>query len=657
MKESTRRKLMPAIFDAIRTADLWEISRYENIMVSRYASSLLYAAAIANFIFRYFSASQGVWDSLWDSFAFIILGTAFHMTVQLGRDDRRISRIIGILSSVTLLYYTVRFYPLLGPSVWIAVFIQLILAMIRITKEMYFGIVTAALLANTYILLQINRGGYYDMPIVYYIVHSVLFALMLIVAAGVHKVNIDRYHNLEEEYRDLMDKKEKISALNEEITASHEEAKYMAYHDNLTGLPNRLLFYEQTDHAITLAKRSDMMIAVMFLDLDGFKNINDTLGHTMGDRLLVDISRRLRHTVRESDVVARIGGDEFIIMAEGIEDFDTIHYMAKKILDSFAKPFIFRHQEWFVSTSIGIAMYPSDGVNAVDLVKNADIAMYKAKENGKNQYILCSPQIKDMVLETMQLNNDLYRAMEHNELELYYQPQISSATGQIVGMEALIRWNHPELGLVSPARFIPIAEQSGLILPIGEWVISTACAQNKAWQDAGYPAVRMAVNISIKQLLNPNFIKQVTGVLDRTGLEPRYLGIDITESSALKKTDDISDTVQTLKDMGVRIAIDDFGIAFSALSYLKTIRADIIKINPTYVQGIKKDRTDEAITRSIIALAKAMGIHVIAEGVETIHQRDFLVQEMCDELQGFYFARPMPLYTMETTWKDMMRAG
>lgn len=651
-----KRKLMPAIFDAIRTADIWEISHYENIMVSKYATSLLHAAAIANFFVRYFSLSQGILESLWDSFAFLLLGMAFHYVLKIGLEDRRISQVVGILSFITLLYYTVRFYPLLGPAVWIAVFIQLILAMIRITKEMYFGVGAAALLANVYILLQFHQDHYSGMPALYYIVHSVLFALMLIIAAGVHKVNIDRYHNLEEEYQDLMETKDEISALNEEISASHEEAKYLAYHDNLTGLPNRLLLYEQTDHAITLAKRSDTMIAVMFLDLDGFKNINDTLGHTMGDRLLVDVSKRLKHTVRESDVVARIGGDEFIVMIEGIEEADTIHYMAEKILDSFSKPFVLRHQEWFVCTSIGIAVYPSDGINAVDLVKNADIAMYKAKENGKNQYILCSPQIKDMVVETMQLNNDLYHAMERHELELYYQPQFNSLNGQIVGMEALIRWNHSEFGLISPARFIPIAEQSGLILPIGEWVLKTACAQNKAWQDAGYPPVRMAVNTSIKQLQNPNFIKQVRGILEKTGLDPRYLGMDITEESTLKNSEDISHTLKTLKEMGIQLAIDDFGIAFSALDYMKIIPADIIKIDQTFVQGIKKDRTDEAITRSIITLAKAMGIHVIAEGVETMNQRDFLVREMCDELQGFYFAKPLPLDTMETMWRKQIKA-
>ena len=657
VKESTKKRLTPAIFDAVRTADLWEISHYENIMISRYASSLLLAAAVANFCFRFFSLSQGVMDSLWDSLAFILLGAAFHTVVRIGREDRWITRAEGVLSFVSLLYYTVRFYPLLGPAVWIAVFIQLILAMIRITKEMYYGVCAAALLSNIYIILQLHRGGSFDMPVVYYIVHIVLFVLMLIITAGVHKVNIDRYHNLEEEYEDLMQTKQEISALNEEITASHEETKYLAYHDNLTGLPNRLLLYEQTDHAITLAKRSDTMIAVMFLDLDGFKMINDTLGHTVGDRLLVEVSRRLRHTVRESDVVARIGGDEFIIMIEGIDEVDMIHYMAEKILKSYDKPFILQHQEWFVSTSIGIAVYPADGITAVDLVKNADIAMYKAKENGKNQYVLCSPQIKDMVLETMRLNNDLYLALDNHELELYYQPQICSSTGQIVGMEALIRWNHREFGLISPAKFIPIAEQSGLILPIGEWVLLTACSQNKTWQDAGYPPVRMSVNLSIKQLRNPNFICQIEGVLEKTGLDPRYLELEIKEGYAIKDQDDISRTLKDLKAMGILIAIDDFGIAYSTLTYLKVVPADIIKIDRTFIQGIKKSRTDEAITKSIITLAKNMGLHVIAEGVETMHQRDFLTEEMCDEQQGFYFSKPMPIDTLEKIWKERIKAS
>jgi len=655
VKESTRKKLIPGIFEAIRTADVWDIGHYENIMVSRYVSALLYGAAIVNFIVRHFFLAQGIGGSLLDSLAFILLGVSFRVIVKIGRDDRRISRIIGVLSFITLLYYTLRFYSLLGPAVWVAAFIQLILAMICITKAMYYGVCAAALLATLYILLPLHKGGYYDMPLMYHIVHSVLFVFMLILAAGVHKVNIDRYQSLEGEYQDLVQTKEEISALNEEITASHEETKYLAYHDNLTGLPNRLLLYEQTDHAITLAKRSDTMIAVMFLDLDGFKNINDTLGHTVGDRLLMEISRRLKHTVRESDVVARIGGDEFVIMIEGIDDVDTIHFMAEKILNCFDTPFVLHHREWLISTSIGIAVYPSDGMNAVDLVKNADIAMYKAKENGKNQYVLCSPQIKDMVLETMELNNDLYRALEGHELELYYQPQIRSDTGQIVGMEALLRWNHREFGMISPLKFIPIAEQSGLILPIGEWVLSTACAQNKAWQHAGYPPVRMGVNVSIKQLKNPNFVKQVGDILGKTGLDPRYLELELTEGCTLKDPAGIAQTLKALKKIGVQIAIDDFGIAYSALAYLKAVPADIIKIDQTFIQGIQKSRTDEAITKSIITLAKNMDIHVIAEGVETPHQRDFLTREMCDEMQGFYFSKPMPLDAMEAMWKDTIK--
>lgn len=294
-----------------------------------------------------------------------------------------------------------------------------------------------------------------------------------------------------------------------------EQIKHLAYHDYLTGLPNRLLFSDQLSHAIPLSDRMAKILAIIFLDLDSFKMINDTMGHAVGDQLLIEVSKRLVNTLRKSDVLARIGGDEFVILIENIEEIDSINAIANKILRSFTQPFKLDNQDYFITASMGVAIYPTDGINAEILIKNADIAMYTAKEKGRNQWVLCTPIMKNKVIETVKLSNQLYRAVDRGELELYYQPQINSVSNKIIGLEALIRWNHPVLGLVSPGKFIPIAEQTGLIHTIGEWLIRTACKQNKAWQNAGFAQIPVAVNLSVRQFQNSNIAAQIEGILIR----------------------------------------------------------------------------------------------------------------------------------------------
>lgn len=640
-------RIIPDILRAIREADLDKIGCYENIMVSMYSSSLLFAAAIANFTIRFFVLSQPVWPSLWDSVSLALLGAGFILSVRTKLSDNLASRIIAALSFITMLYYTIRFYDVVGPVVWIAIFLQMTLAMIRITKEMCYAVRASAVLSIAYILYHAAQSPPFQMTPINYIIFAVLSVLMMILAAGVHRVNVERYHNLEAHYQDIKQKKQEIYVLNNEITATNERTKCLAYHDSLTGLPNRLLLVEHIDHAISLASRLEKMVIVFFLDLDGFKMVNGTLGHGMGDALLIDVSERLSHSLRKSDTLARVGEDEFVIVVENIEFIDSIHLIGNKLLRCFEKPFLLNRQEWFVSASIGVSVYPTDGDSAEELMKNADLAMFRAKDRGKNQYVLCSPQIKASILETMKLNNHLYRALSEKQLELYYQPQVSCVTGQITGVEALIRWNHPELGIISPNKFIPIAEQSGLILSIGEWVILTACRQQKAWLDAGYPPIRVAVNLSVKQLQHPGIVKQVESILRETGLDPRHLEMEVTESYAMMKSQDIAAHLNAFKKMGVRIAIDDFGTQYSTMTYLKAIPADIIKIDKLFVKGITLSTTDEAIIKSMIVLARNTGLRVVAEGVETREQRDFLIREMCDEIQGFYYYRPMPLHELE----------
>ncbi len=451
--------------------------------------------------------------------------------------------------------------------------------------------------------------------------------------------------------QELITVTEELKQEMKERIKAQEKITYLAYHDHLTDLPNRLHFMEHLTHGIKLAKRMAKFAAVLFLDIDGFKMINDSMGHQAGDMLLVEVSKRLKAMLRESDIIARLGGDEFVILIEDIADVQAIEIIANKVLEIFREPFVLDHQECFISTSIGVAVYPIDGENSEALIKNADIAMYHAKEKGKNQYVLCSQSIKNRVLETMKMSNHLFHALERKEFEVYYQPQINCGTNLIVGAEALIRWNHPELGMVMPGMFIPIAEQTGLILPIGEWVLRTACIQAKVWQNAGYPRIRMGVNLSIRQFQNHDITGEVRTILDEAGLNPEYLELEITESIAVHEKDYVRDALFTLRDMGIHISIDDFGIEYSSMNHLKQLPVDRIKIPLPFVQGIEENSKDEAITKSIIVLAKSLGLKITAEGVETKAQYEFLTQRMCDEIQGYYHFKPMSADDFENLLK------
>ena len=438
--------------------------------------------------------------------------------------------------------------------------------------------------------------------------------------------------------------KKAIEKLQDEVLEhekTQEQIKYIAYHDTLTGLPNRNLLNELLVHSITLAERNNKCMAVLFLDIDGFKMINDSKGHGMGDQILQEVAERLLKTLRKSDVIARHGGDEFIVIIEELDNCSGVELIANKIINCFQEPFHLENQDYFLTTSVGVAVYPADGQTPDMLIKNADIAMYKAKENGKNQYLFCTPVMKDVANETMELSTNLYRAIEKNELELYYQPQLSCHNNQIMGVEALIRWRHPVMGLISPAKFIPIAEKTGLILPIGEWVLRTACQQNKKWQEQGLPKIRMGVNLSLRQFHNNDLLNLVESVLKETKLAPQYLELEITETIAMKEKSYIINTLNAFRQIGVSIAIDDFGTEYSSLSYLKHLPVDRLKVAMQFIRGIGIDHKDEALAKGIIVLAKSIEMNVIAEGVETKEQLEFLKNHNCDEIQGYYFFKPL----------------
>jgi len=423
---------------------------------------------------------------------------------------------------------------------------------------------------------------------------------------------------------------------------AEEQIEYQAYHDALTALPNRLLFRDRLTIALAHAKRLQTPLAVMFLDLDRFKYVNDTLGHSLGDELLRAVAARLRTVLREGDTIARMGGDEFTILLGDLKSADDAAKIAQKLLETIAHPLSVEGHELYITTSIGIALYPSDGDSAEALLKNADSAMYRAKEAGRNSYQLCTSAMNSRAAERLSTENALRRALDRDELVLHYQPQVRLDTRQIAGMEALLRWNRPGHGMVSPLTFIPVAEETRMIVPIGEWVLLRACKQAKEWQREKYPNLRISVNLSPRQFQQSDLVDFIRHVLSETGLAPRSLELEITESTAMMNSERTIETLAELRDLGVRIALDDFGTGHSSLSYLRRFPIDRVKIDQEFIQAIEASRSNRAIVSAIVGMAHGLDLAVTAEGVETEAQVNFLREQKCEEVQGYLYGRPEP---------------
>jgi diguanylate cyclase (GGDEF)-like protein/PAS domain S-box-containing protein len=423
---------------------------------------------------------------------------------------------------------------------------------------------------------------------------------------------------------------------------AEEQIKELAYHDALTGLPNRLLFNDRLSVAVAQAHRSASRLAILFLDLDRFKVINDSLGHSLGDRLLQEVAERLQAGVRQGDTVARLGGDEFILLLPGIGRAEDAAKVAEKILETLKFPVRLEDRELFVTASIGISLYPEDGFDVESLIKNADTAMYRAKEQGRDNFQLYTHAMNETAVERLGLESSLRKALPGGQLVLHYQPLLDLTTGKVHGVEALLRWNHPDRGLVLPAEFLNLAEITSLIVPMGPWTLRTACARARAWQEQGHPSLTVAVNLSARQFQQPDLVAQVKRALDDTGLPPSSLDLEITETHAMQNAEATIMTLRELKRLGVRISIDDFGIGYSSLSYLKRLPIDTLKIDQSFVRDITTDPDDAAIATAVIALAHTLKLQVVAEGVETQEQLEFLAARQCDRMQGYLFSRPLP---------------
>lgn len=463
------------------------------------------------------------------------------------------------------------------------------------------------------------------------------------------------------EVRMMPVKSQEVIVLIRDITErkqADDQIAYLAYHDSLTALPNSRLFKDRLEHAISQAKRNNKILAVMFLDLDRFKLINDSMGHSAGDELLKITSQRLIEAVRKTDsvainantdnsAIARSGGDEFTILLDDIESREAITRIAERIVKNIALPMKLGREEVHISTSIGIAIYPEDGVEVDELLKHADSAMYHAKAQGKNNFQYFADSMNRSSFERLSLENNLHRAIAHNELHLYYQPQFNVGSDTMIGMEALIRWEHPDKGFISPGDFIPVAEETGMILKIGEWVFREACEQGVVWINAGYDVHKISVNLSPRQLKDEKISKLIESILHETGMPANKLCIELTESALMLDPKVADARLKKIKDLGVSLSLDDFGTGYSSLSYLKRFPIDTLKIDQAFIRDIKTDKEDAALVRAIIAMAHGLSMDVIAEGVETKEQLDFLNAHGCDIVQGFWFSRPLSALDMK----------
>ncbi len=442
-----------------------------------------------------------------------------------------------------------------------------------------------------------------------------------------------------------------IVAIIQDITErkqAEERLNYLAYYDTLTALPNRVLLLDRLGQAVTRAARHRRVVAVLFLDLDRFKVVNDSFGHSMGDQLLTAVAQRLCNCMRAGDTAARFGGDEFAFILEDMAHAQDIAPIAQKILDQFTQPFraedpVAGTQEFYFTASIGISLCPDDGEDAHILLGNADAAMYRAKGQGVNRYHFFTSELNARAQRRLNLESALHRALEQEQFVLHYQPQVNRQTGKITAVEALLRWNHPEQGLIPSMEFIPVLEETGLIVPVGEWVLRTACRQQRAWRDAaGLSPLRVAVNLSMRQLRDGRFVDSVVRILVDTGVEPAYLELEITESMVMQQIKEVIETLYVFRAVGVGLAMDDFGTGYSSLSYLKRLPLDTLKIDKSFVGDITTDPDDVAIVAATIAMAHSLRLKVVAEGVETQEQFDFLCEHGCDAMQGYFFSKPLP---------------
>lgn len=639
MNWTNKRITIPIVYNAINEAeDDNLIVKYENMLLCMFISPILLVGSVANILVRYLIFHRELLVTLMDSAVLLLFGLCFELLLRIDFKikARLISHFTSALFAVFYMYVVVKYYSLIGPSLWIFAFIPIVLSMVHSTKILWFYTGLSLFISWIYVTFIASRIE--GLTNHFYILSYVFFALLFFASMTVNKINFKRIHRIMNQLKEL----KKQIEVNERL----------ALYEQLTGLPNRTHFYELLRQAVVHAKSNGTNLYVLFLDLDLFKMINDTMGHTQGDEMLKQVGKRLSDSIRKNDIVARIGGDEFLIMLRDVSSEREIVNIATFVLEQINRPFMINQRPFHITCSIGISKFPFDGEDAETIIKHADLALNKAKEEGKNRFFFYTDNLVKIVQHEMSMINEMRQALRKKEFELYYQPQFNGATKEIIGFEALLRWNHPTRGLLSPGAFISVAEKTELIVSIGEWVIRTACMQNKVWQNERIARVPVAVNLSVKQICNNSLTQKVLEILQETNLSPKYLELEITEKILIKDIKNIKNELVNLKQLGVKIAIDDFGTGYSSLQYLKEFPVDCIKIPIDFIRGIDNNSKDESIITVILAMAEIMNLDVIAEGVETKNQLDFLLNKSCKNIQGYYFCKPMKASEVELFCKE-----
>jgi len=635
------------------------INQLENLLVCHFAYILMYIGTFFNFIIRYFIWGENIKGVLFDSILFLILGILFTLIPHIKISIAFSNHIISLLYSLWFVFVFLRYYNRIGPAVWTLAFIQIILAMVRISRIMLIYMSITTFISGLYVVFNAHQSTF-QVSTVYYVSQFVLFGILFLIAAKVHLINISKFERINQQYITVIEQKTDLEALYEEIAATDEELRqqneqlkqyneeikqheehlnFLAYFDTLTELPNRKMVFERLNLLLHLSKQHNLSFYVVFIDIDHFKKVNDTMGHHCGDLFIQAVAQRLKAVIHEEDLLGRIGGDEFaLVFQRDLKEEEAFQYV-ENIRKSFLKPFKIDNSDIRTTASFGISVYPQDGEGIIELLKSADTSMYKAKELGKNNVQFFKKGMKDKILKKIELENRLLSALHNDEFFLVFQPQFSAYDTKVRGFEALLRWQTQDLGVISPSEFIPLTEEMGLIIPLGEWVLKTACKKFKEYLNTFHLNVCLCVNISVVQMKDPNFINIVKAALEASNLDPKYLELEITESVFIESYHDTSRLLTQLKEMGIKIALDDFGTGYSSLSYLKLLPIDILKIDRTFVNDMEMNA--KQIVGDIISLAHNLDISVIAEGVEYTHQLDYLKKVGCDCVQGFLLGRPL----------------
>lgn len=635
IKRSSIPGILSLLNDATEDNDiLW----YENVLMCMFLSPIFFLGSAAILMFQGLLRGEMPGDVLVNAAFLFLAGTALEVFRRIRLNDTLQTHIISALYSITFLFCLFRYYNVIGPSIWTLGFIQVLLSMVRTTKTMLTYMGLTMLGAGIYVTFIIS-GRPYNMSGVYYQLQFVFFTLLFIVSLTVHTISRNRIARIR---RDLFELQRQEGIRKE----AEEKNIELVLYDQLTGLPNRSLFCEKLEQAMLRAKKEGSPLYVLLIDLDLFKTVNDTLGRLQGDEVLALVGRRLEDAL-PGDIVSRVGSDEFMMFTQKAKSVRAISAIAANILESINEPYALGGQTVTLSCSIGIARYPEDSQEVEQLLKYSNLAMYKAKNEGKNRFECFTKTLEQSYNYDLDMLYHLKTAIENNEFELFYQPQIDSSSHTLAGFEALIRWNSPVLGRINPLDFLPLAEKAGLMAQIGEWVLRTACRQNKLWQERGYANVPMAVNISTNQFRNGAVEQQVQAILAETGLNPGSLELEITEQLFISDIAAVKAELNRLKELGVKIAIDDFGTGYSCIQYLKELPIDRIKIPREFIHGIGRDEKDESIISVLIAMARNLNMDIIAEGVETGKQLDFLRDRKCAIIQGFYYSKPVPASIIE----------